>query len=320
MSVTFSGAFTFDGGGLTLTLPPSQPTASWAAGGYPPLTRSTVNRITYATDTATASIRGPLVGNNEAAAGTGTMTYGWFGGGYTASGYISRIERITFATDTATATARSTLSNSPGGLAASSDTTTYGWFAGGDVGGPAGSGNRSTVQRLTFATDTAGTTSKGPLSQARSQFNGMGTSSYGWFGGGSVPASVSTVDRIDYANDTATASVRGALTSAVYGAAASSDGTTYGYYIAGIPYTSVTQRVTFATDTATTTTRGPYFASIYGGSGSGNDTYGYVTAANAGSPISTVGRITYATDTATASERGPMTYAAFNVASTAGIQ
>jgi hypothetical protein len=59
---------------------------------------------------------------------------------------------------------------------------------------------------------------------------------------------------------------------------------------------------------------------MYGGSGSGNDTHGYVTACNASTPISTVGRITYATDTATASERGPMTYAAFTVASTAGIQ
>jgi hypothetical protein len=308
------------GGGISILPPPSQPTATWAAGGYPPFTISTVNRITYATDTATASIRGPLVGNNLTLVGTGTLIYGWFGGGYTTGAYISTIQRITYSTDTATATARSTLSNSPSSLAASTDTTTYGWFAGGGVSGPAG--DRSTVQRLTFATDTAGTTSRGPLSRARSQFNGTGTSSYGWFGGGSVPASISTVDRIDYANDTATASVRGALTSAVYGAAAISDGSTYGYFVGGVvsPRTSVTQRITFANDTGLSTTRGPYFAPMYGGSGSGNDTHGYVTACNASSPISTVGRITYATDTATASERGPMTYAAFNVASTAGIQ
>ena len=60
MSVTFSGAFTFSGGGFTATLaPPSTNTQAWFGGGQPgPL--STVDRITYATDTATASVRGPL--------------------------------------------------------------------------------------------------------------------------------------------------------------------------------------------------------------------------------------------------------------------
>jgi hypothetical protein len=60
MSVTFSGAFTFSGGGFTATLaPPTQATAGWFGGGVPgPL--STVARMTFATDTALASVRGPL--------------------------------------------------------------------------------------------------------------------------------------------------------------------------------------------------------------------------------------------------------------------
>ena len=48
----------------TWPLPPAPPpenTAAWFGGGYAPSTvRSTVDRITYATDTATASVRGPL--------------------------------------------------------------------------------------------------------------------------------------------------------------------------------------------------------------------------------------------------------------------
>jgi hypothetical protein len=65
MSVTFNGAFTFSGGGFTATLaPPSTNTQAWFGGGVTysggPVYYSTVDRITYATDTATASVRGPL--------------------------------------------------------------------------------------------------------------------------------------------------------------------------------------------------------------------------------------------------------------------
>ena len=55
--VSFSGGFTF-------TEAPVENTAAWFGGGmfgpYPSPRVSTVDRITYATDTATASVRGPL--------------------------------------------------------------------------------------------------------------------------------------------------------------------------------------------------------------------------------------------------------------------
>ena len=46
--------------GFTYTPPPPENTAAWFGGGYNPSRTSTVNRITFATDTATASVRGPL--------------------------------------------------------------------------------------------------------------------------------------------------------------------------------------------------------------------------------------------------------------------
>jgi hypothetical protein len=46
-------------GGFTYIAPPPENTAAWFGGGQFPYT-STVDRITYATDTATASVRGPL--------------------------------------------------------------------------------------------------------------------------------------------------------------------------------------------------------------------------------------------------------------------
>ena len=59
MSLTISGGFTMTGGGFTLVAaPPAAATASWFAGGNQatgggPVT--TVSRVTYATDTDTAT-------------------------------------------------------------------------------------------------------------------------------------------------------------------------------------------------------------------------------------------------------------------------
>ena len=76
---------------------------------------STVDRITYATDTATASVRGPLSLGRRALAAAGNTTNGWFGGG---QGDYSTVSRITYATDTATASTRGPLSSARDVLAA----------------------------------------------------------------------------------------------------------------------------------------------------------------------------------------------------------
>lgn len=57
MSITITGGISFSGG-VGIVSPPAGATASWFGGGGGPI--SSVGRITYATDTATASARGPL--------------------------------------------------------------------------------------------------------------------------------------------------------------------------------------------------------------------------------------------------------------------
>ena len=81
----------------------------WFGGGYS--VRSTVDRITYATDTATASVRGPLSSGRAYMAAAGNATDGWFGGGRDPSipNYLSTVARITYATDTNTASTRGPL-------------------------------------------------------------------------------------------------------------------------------------------------------------------------------------------------------------------
>ena len=119
MTITFTSGISFSGG-FTFTPPPPPPenTAAWFGGGAYGA-RSTVDRITYATDTATASVRGPLSGGRFYLAAAGDSTVGWFGGGkpYPST---STVDRITYATDTATASVRGPLSSARYGLAAAS--------------------------------------------------------------------------------------------------------------------------------------------------------------------------------------------------------
>jgi hypothetical protein len=200
--LSFSGAFTF-------TEAPIE--AAWFGGGGSDGTSSysTVDRITFATDTATATVRGPLSLARSGLAAAGNTTDGWFGGGFFWPYDFSNVQRITYATDTATASVRGPLSGAKYRLAAAGNSD-YGWFGGGQANGV----TLSTVDRITYATDTATASVRGPLSAVRYALGGAGNTTDGWFGGG-VPADVSAnpsyVNRITYATDTATASVRGPL-------------------------------------------------------------------------------------------------------------
>ncbi len=79
-------------------------------GGYAPGARSTVDRIDYSNDTATAIAKGPLSSVRQTLAATGTSAFGYFGGGYAPSTSSSTVDRIDYSNDTATAVAKGPLS------------------------------------------------------------------------------------------------------------------------------------------------------------------------------------------------------------------
>jgi len=78
-----------------------------------------------------------------------------------------------------------------------------GYFGGGDEPGP-----RSTMDKVTYASDTTAAVPSAALSVARSFLAATGNSTHGYFGGGS-PGPKSTMDKLSYADDT-TAAVPGA--------------------------------------------------------------------------------------------------------------
>ena len=321
MSITITtGGITMTGAGVTFTAsPPSEATAGWFLGGQPgPGGVSTVSRITYATDTATATVRGPLSANAYRAAATGTLDYGWLGGGSTdtSNNVVSRIMRSTYATDTATAVDRGPLSYSAHSPAATG-TNTYGWWAGGIIPTPS---SFSTVSRITYSTDTNTGTTRGPLTQNFGNFAAStdGTT-YGWYAGGV------SVNRITFATDTDTASSRGPLSSSasyLAGTGTSTDG----WFAGGQPSSkSTVQRINYATDTATASVRGPLTVGRFGlAASTDNSTYGWFSggySANAPTGMkSTVNRITFATDTDTASTRGSLGRSTYILSASSGIQ
>jgi hypothetical protein len=314
MPVTITAGITFSGGGLTMAFgPPSQPTAAWFAGARP---GGGVNqRIVFATDTLTASNRGP--NSVRGSGGAATLTDGWWGGGYNLG---SNVKRVTYATDTDSSTTRGPLTVARTVLAGVSDSSTYGWIGAG-LSPSVPFSWYSTVDRITYATDTATATARGPLSIGRYSLGSSFTTTYGWFAGGNAPGAParSIVDRIEYATDTATASVRGPLSIGVEDISGSGN-TTYGWFGGGYtagPSLSTVQRITYATDTATGTTRGPLNAIRFKASQAGDEDYGWVAGGNPDTTV--VLRITYATDTNVAGVRGPLTYADNYLTATSGV-
>ena len=330
--VTITAGWSFSGG-ITITEAPVENTAAWFSGGYLGFNgsayvyTSSVDRITYATDTATASVRGPLNSTKNSAGAAGNTTDGWVVGNQGAVSPDNRVERITYATDTATASIRGPLSIGLHSMGAAGNTTD-GWFGGGNGSAPLY--NNSYVQRITYATDTATASVRGPLSAARYQVAAAGNTTNGWFfGGGGYrspidggPYSYSTVDRITYATDTATASVRGLLSlnrRYLAGAGNTTDGWAGGGY-SGPAYadSSTVQRITYATDTATAVVRGPLSSNRANLAASGNTTEAWF--GGGVGLVSIVNRITFATDTNTASVRGPLSVARSSLAAAGGIQ
>ena len=294
-------------GSNTLDLPFKRVLGSYGyfGGGETAPVSSTVDRIDYSNDTATASVRGPLSSTRSREAATGNSNFGYFGGGRTtpSTTNISTVDRIDYSNDTATASVRGPLSRTLQNFEATGNSN-FGYFGG-------GSPTTATIDRIDYSNDTQIASVRGPLSISRQGISATGNSNFGYFGGGtnpSVPAVFSTVDRIDYSNDSATASVRGPL-SINRTLSAATGNSNFGYFGGGSTPTSVStvDRIDYSNDTATASVRGPLSITSYFLSATGNSNFGYICA---GEPIkSTVDRIDYSNDTETASVRGPLSLA-----------
>ena len=279
-------------------------------------TYSIVERIDFSNDTAATRTLGITSLQKLNAAATSNNSFGWFSAGRSslpapAPVTTSYIERLDLYNDVLIVMPRST--TSIGKLqAAGTGNSNYGWIAGGaDV--IARTVIYSTVERMTYASDTITPVTRGTLSIPRANSAATSNSNYGWIAAGdqsitfSPTQTVASVDRIDFANDLATASARGTLNSAVTGLGATGNNN-FGWFVGGyrsIPSPTsqaitIVSRIDYSNDSVTASSRGQMTFASYGWAATSNSNYGwFIRDVNSY-------RIDFANDTVLAATRGPL--------------
>lgn len=298
-------------GGGTLTLD------NWA---------SSIVKIVFATDTDTAAVTTNLSQGRWGHTGAGNATDGWFAGGTSGSGVVSStVDRLIFASDTVACVAKTPLTSTRYGLAAASNITA-GWFTCGFT-----TVRVSTVNKITWATDTGAISTTSAMPTALTLASGAGNASYGYFAAGSLSnvVCISDIARINYSNDTTSTIAINAVLEKHSGAAVAN--TTDAWFAGGylqqddgvggynVGYLDTVERFTFATDTSACVTKGPLYVArrnLTGTDNSSTDGWfggGWYTTGGL-VYVSTVDRILFSTDTITASNRGPMSATRYSAA------
>lgn len=219
-------------------VPATPPTIGWST-----VYLTSIERITFASDTTSPSTRGSMLSNRSLGIGKSDMSnYGWLTDGVTGAGINTNIERIIFSSDTSATTVRTNTGEARYYCYGdATDSTTYSWTIG---------GTSTNITRFTFAADTtiASTRATQPFI-----YSGAVTynSNYGWHFGGQGSGVESSTYRITFASDTNSPSTRGNLhqsTCYISGA-----GNANKAYLGGGQGGFVGAVVTYATDTATAT-------------------------------------------------------------------
>ena len=276
--------------------------------------QSSVNRIDYANDSATAATKGNLPSVARLGGGAGNQSYGYTMGGYDGISWngASTVYRVDYANDTGTPTTKGPLSAGRK-YVDSIGNNSYGYTSGGYPGS-----TQTLIDRVDYANDANTATSLGNIFSIGDRGTATaGNLNYGYFAGGSgyFPRQ-STVARLDYANDSAATSPRGSLNNDI------SEGTAvgnanYGYwqlkYPGPTPRFTNLDRVDYSNDTATALPKGNLTATGYRQRATGNPNYGYFAGGYVWpSTFSTIQRINYNNDTVIASPKGPLTYISQN--------
>ncbi len=279
------------------------PAFGYFAGSYN--NKSSVDRVDYNNDTATASPKGNLLTEASQGGGAGNLTHGYCIGGHMNYNIRSYVYRVDYANDTATSSPRGNTALA-GNYVDSVGNSDFA-FSGGRGGGGIGPTNLTMLDRIYYANDTSTATSLGNNFNPRGTAYGTcGNQNYGCFCGG-MPGT-SHVRRLTYSNHTAGTSPKGAL-SANSNYCAGTSNANYGYItgneanVAG-SYGTKVDRIDFANDTAIASPKGPLTTAGTLSAGTGSPNYGYFAGRDPGS--TRVDRIDYSNDTAAAASKGPL--------------
>ena len=271
-------------------------------GGSLPGPRSTIDKITYSNDTVALSPSALLSASRYYTAGTGSATAGYFGGGINPSvpGVYSTTDKLTYSTDTVAAVPGAPLSVARFKLSATGSSVA-GYFGGGQVPG-APSLIYSTMDKLTYSSDTASALPGAPLSATRYWLSATGSLTAGYFGGGANPGlpNYSTMDKLTYSLDTVAAVPGAKLSVARFGLSATGSSTA-GYFAGGTPGPrSTTDKLVYASDTTAEVPAAAVSNPRYGMGATSSSTAGYFAGGGV-TAISTIDKLSYSSDTTVAS-------------------
>ena len=282
-------------------------------GGYVSAAISTVDRVDYSNDTATASPKGPLSLARNQVGATGNASFGYFGGGYV-SADISTVDRIDYSNDTGTTPTKGPLSlarNNTGACSSRANaipTENIVNYAAGTTTAPnkgyffGGWSNSSNIYRIDYSNDVfENLTSK----LLFSGYGGAGLSSkiHGYHVGG-YPAALTYIQRINYFNDTVSQvhPISTPAISSTYMAGIFNDD--YGWYVA--KNKTALERMEFSNDVNSSSPKGNLLTpGDFMEATVGNSSYGYFHRGG-GSISSSIQRIDYSNDTANSQYKGPL--------------
>jgi hypothetical protein len=282
---SFASNFTF----------PTVPNAGYFGGGTDGTNNlATIDKVDYANDTATASVRSSLSSAKNSISAIGNSNFGYFAGGISPG--LTTVDRLEYSSDTQNTSTRTNLqttltqSTAVGNesfgyfsgantqiqkidysndstsivgniddtrqLNASTSTRNFGYFSAGDIP------EVSIIQRINFSNDTANALFRTNHAFNRRQHGGVGNETYGYFGGGVIAGGFSTlVERLDYSNDTTQPNIRGPLSLPRRGYLGATGSQNFGYFsggdVPGPTYFSTTDRINYSNDTAVASIRGP---------------------------------------------------------------
>ena len=217
-------------------------------------------------------------------------------------GYFSSVEKVNFTSDT---TARIPSADSPASPSGrvrmgSAHSSSASYFAGGR---PKDQGNYSTVEKLTYTSETMALLPSGSnLSLARQRLAGTSSPSAGYFGGGQEPSGspskANRMDKMTFSTDS-TSSIPGGNLSSRRESLGATGNTTHGYFGGGqdSPEYTTVDKLTYSNDTTAVAPSAALGTARMGLGAIGNDTHGYFGNGNPGPNGQVSDKLTYSTDT-----------------------
>ncbi len=223
---------------------------------------------------------------------------GYFGGGF-APGAYSTVDKLNYSTDITAVVPGAFLSVARRALAATGNSTA-GYFGGGLF--PGVPGTYSTMDKLTYSTDTTAAVPGAALNVARFGFGATGSTTAGYFGGGFEGSPRSTMDKVTYVYDTCSLIPGANLTVARYSLAATGSSTA-GYFGGGLSPSNVStmDKLTYSSDTTALAPTSANLSTVRSSlAATGNSTAGYFGGGNSPGVSSTMDKLTFATENTSA--------------------